>query len=371
MESPELLLAFREVGVRFFCGVPDSLLADFCACVDDQLSPEQHVIAANEGNAVALAAGHYLATDAVPVVYLQNSGLGNCVNPLISMADPGVYAVPLVLLIGWRGEPEVADEPQHVKQGEVTRAQLDVLGIPYRVVDAASDPKALAAWAKTSATERSGPVALLVRKGSFEKYARGAARPAPGTLRRETAIGQLLELAGDALVVATTGKTAREVFELRVAAGEPCRDFLTVGSMGHASSIAAGVAIGAEGRRVVCLDGDGAALMHLGAMPVMAGSAPPDVLHVLLNNAAHESVGGQPTVADRVDWRAVALGFGYAAYEKASTTSEIAQGWATLSAVPGLRMLEVSIDVGSRADLGRPTSSPLENRQAFVEKARS
>ena len=274
MRPEDLLASLQAKGVRFFTGVPDSLLAEFCACVDAQLPAEQHLITANEGNAIAVASGYHLATGEVPVAYLQNSGLGNCINPLVSLADPEVYGLPMIVVIGWRGEPGVRDEPQHVKQGSLTPAQLDVMGVPYAVLNAGSEPEAIARWAVATAREHERPVAILVRKGSFDRFVDKVSRNAPGTMSRETALAQLLELAGDAAIVATTGKTAREVYELRQASGTPCSDFLTVGSMGHASSIALGVAIGAPQRHVVCLDGDGAALMHLGAMPVLADVGP-------------------------------------------------------------------------------------------------
>lgn len=355
------------VGVDFYAGVPDSLLKDFCAYVDDHGAPGNHVIAANEGNAVAMASGYYLATGKSAVVYLQNSGLGNAVNPLTSIADEEVYQTPMLLVVGWRGEPGIKDEPQHVKQGRITPAQLELLEIPYQIVDAGTDLDALIAWCRELLDETEAPVALLVRKGAFASYESRRKASTGFKMKREAALAAVLDLAGEASIVSTTGKTSRELFELRVVRGEQQRDFLTVGGMGHTASIALGVAIGRPETRVVCIDGDGSVLMHLGALPIIGSLQPANFIHVLLNNAAHESVGGQPTVGDRIDFRAIALASGYSTYRVASSPDELSVAWRELAEVSGPVMLEIRITTGSRHDLGRPTSRPRENKRAFMD----
>lgn len=368
MIAPALVYErLKARGAGLFTGVPDSLLQAFCAYVEGH---GEHLITANEGNAVAVAMGHHLATGRVPVVYMQNSGLGNAINPLASLADPEVYRVPMLLVVGWRGEPGVKDEPQHVKQGRITPGQLELLGIPCWILDAGADAAAVVDAAMDHIADSGAPAALLVRKDTFAPCSAPPRPPRTATLRREEALDVLLSLVGDALVVATTGKTSREVFELRARAGQPQRDFLTVGGMGHASSIALGVAMGAPGRRVVCLDGDGAALMHLGAMPIIGDVAPGNFVHVLLNNAAHESVGGQPTVADGVDFRAVALACGYRGYQRAGDAGALRRAWEAVAAGAGPQLLQVDVAVGSRGDLGRPTASAEENKLAFVRAIR-
>lgn len=359
--------ALAEQEIEFYAGVPDSLLKDFCAYVDDNGKPGQHVITANEGNAVAMASGYHMATGKSAVVYLQNSGLGNIINPLTSIADKEVYQTPMLLVVGWRGEPGVKDEPQHVKQGRITPEQLDLLEVPYRVVSADSNPQELATWSREQLDETGAPVAILVKKGAFASYKSQRKPSVEATMRREDALDVLLGLAGDAAIVSTTGKTSREVFELRVNREEKQRDFLTVGGMGHTASIALGAALGQPDKQVVCIDGDGSVLMHMGALPIIGSLRLANFTHVLLNNAAHESVGGQPTVADQVDFRAVSKACGYNAYAVASTPEEIQDAWAQLAGVPGPVMLEVRITTGSRSDLGRPTSSPRENKQSFME----
>ncbi len=357
-------------GVDFYAGVPDSLLANFCAYVDDHGGRDQHLITANEGNAVALAMGYHMATGKVAMVYMQNSGLGNAVNPLTSLADPEVYKVPMLLVIGWRGEPGVIDEPQHVKQGRVTLGQLDVLEIPHWILDPNSDVEATLDAVFTSMKERNAPVALVVRKETFAKYKLQYANVETSTLAREAALEQLLQLcADDDLIVSTTGKTSREVFELRVKHGQRQRDFLTVGGMGHTASIALGVAIGQAQRRVVCLDGDGSLLMHMGSMPVIAGYKPQRFVHVLLNNGSHESVGGQSTAAGQVNFAKLAEAVGYASYAVANDVSSLKQAWISLIDKTGPVLLEVKIRNGSRDDLGRPTTTAEQNKLAFMEAA--
>lgn len=366
IEPKTFIESLAAQALDFYTGVPDSLLKEFCAYVDDHGGAGKHIIAANEGNAVAMAAGYHMATGRHAVVYLQNSGLGNTINPLTSIADKEVYATPMLLVVGWRGEPGVKDEPQHIKQGRITPGQLELLEIPYRVVEADSDAHELAAWASQQLASTGAPVALLVRKDAFASYKSKRKAALNTSLKREAALAELLALAGDAAIVSTTGKTSREVFELRVQRGEPQRDFLTVGGMGHTASIALGVALGQPSKRVICLDGDGSMLMHMGALPIIGSMKPDNLIHVLLNNAAHESVGGQPTVADRIDFRSIALACGYNAYAQATSATEIHSAWQDLSAQPGPVLLEVRITTGSRDDLGRPTSTPCENKQAFM-----
>jgi phosphonopyruvate decarboxylase len=370
VEPKALFDALEARGVGMYVGVPDSLLASFCAYVDDAAPAQRHIIAANEGNAVAIAMGHHLSTGQASVVYMQNSGLGNAVNPLASLADPEVYSVPMLLVIGWRGEPGVHDEPQHVKQGRITPGQLDLLEIPYFEVTADTDPADVVGKAFARMGETDAPVALLVRKDAFAKYKSNRVREPFSRMGREEAMGHLLDLSGpDDLVVSTTGKASRELFELRGRRGQAQRDFLTVGGMGHTASIALGVALGNPARRVLCLDGDGSLLMHMGSTAIIGSVKPANLLHVVLNNAAHESVGGQPTVADRIDIGAIARGCGYAGFETCDSPETLHAAWGRATAQRGPVLMEVRVGTGSRADLGRPTSTPVQNKQAFMRHA--
>lgn len=367
--------ALHEGGVRFYTGVPDSLLKDFCACVSERVPAEAHVIAANEGAAVALATGHHLATGKIGLVYMQNSGLGNAVNPLLSLADPGVYAIPMLLLIGWRGEPGRADEPQHLTQGRVTRPMLDAIGVEAMVLPGAeSEALPLLRDALALAAERSAPVALVAGAGTFGPYVRAVeSGPAPpmGTpaLRREEAVQIVAEELDDAVVVSTTGMASRELFEFRRARGEdPGRDFLTVGSMGHASQIALGIALARPDRHVCCLDGDGALIMHMGALALIGSRRPRHFTHVVLNNGTHDSVGGQPTAGQAVDFPAMARACGYERGERVESAAALRA--ALRQTIPGARLIEVRVRAGARADLGRPTRGPVENKVAFAARLR-
>lgn len=378
MISPK---AFHEAlaaeGVSFLAGVPDSLLKEFCAYVDAVLPPAQHVIAANEGSAIGLAAGVHLATGGVPLVYMQNSGLGNAVNPLLSLADPEVYGLPMVVMIGWRGTPGEKDEPQHIKQGRVTPALLEAMELPYKVLD--GDPEAavdIAVWAAETARRTSGPAVILVRKGAFGKAEqKRPARPVSDEMMsREAAISLITEsIRSDSTVVATTGMISRELYEQRcLKQQDRSSDFLTVGSMGHASQIGFGIALAAPQKDVTCIDGDGAALMHLGGMATIGTARTGNLLHIVLNNGAHDSVGGQPTVAFDITLTDVARACGYQQVEgPLQGEDEIREAVARLTQLPGRRFLEVRVRPGSRADLGRPKETPGENKAIFTTRLRA
>jgi len=361
----------RDQGVQMFTGVPDSLLADFCAYVTDHAPEQDHVITANEGNAIALAAGHYLGTGTPALVYMQNSGLGNAVNPLLSLADEEVYSLPMLLLIGWRGEPGVKDEPQHVKQGRVMTAMLDAMEVPWFELDASMDDAGdVIAKACALMRERKVPVALLVRKGAFAKYKLKKDRVTDFPMNREGAVKCIVDLLGkDDVVISTTGKTSRELYEYRAARGDGHgNDFLTVGAMGHTGSIAMGVARAQPGRRVVCMDGDGSVLMHMGALAIVGQSGLPNFVHIVINNGAHDSVGGQPTAGFEVDLVKVAMACGYKQARSVSTADEVKDALGQLRGGNGPVLLEIRVNKGARDDLGRPKSRPVENRDALMQR---
>ena len=370
MNVSELISA---LGAEFFAGVPDSKLRPLVDYLMDTYGANgpAHMIAANEGNAAALAAGYHLATGKTPLVYLQNSGLGNIVNPLLSLLHEEVYAIPCIFVIGWRGEPDLHDEPQHLVQGRLSLPLLETMGVHTMVLTRDTTPAEIAAWMEQQAShrERGGQCALLVRDGALSYPKRTYANNY--ALRREEAIARILDTAGDAVIVATTGKTGRELFELRATRGEDhAHDFLTVGSMGHASALALGIAIHRPNRRVIALDGDGAALMHMGAMATIGAAAPPNLMHILLNNEAHESVGGAPTAAGSISFPAIAENLGYHVLPTAQTADELTHTLAQLHDTHALAFLEVRTAIGSRADLGRPTTTPHENKEALMETLR-
>jgi len=357
-------------GVEFYSGVPDSLLKDICAYITDNTPKDNHIIAANEGNAVALSAGYHLATGKLPMVYMQNSGMGNSVNPLLSLMDEKVYSIPVLLMIGWRGEPGIKDEPQHIKQGEVTVKLLEAMDVPYIVL---SDDEAVAERQVKEATDtakkNSIPFALVIKKGTFEKYSIKEKIKTDYPLSREDAIKQIVSLIDDKdVIVSTTGKTSRELFECREENKQPhYSDFLTVGSMGHTSQIALGIALQKPERKVICIDGDGAVLMHMGGMAIIGSKQPDNFVHIVINNGAHESVGGQPTVGLSVDMPAIALANNYKSAVKVSTADELDKALKNISKDSCPCLIEVLVKVGARADLGRPTIKPVDNKKDFMD----
>ena len=356
-------------GVDFFTGVPDSLLKEFCLCIDDRIPRDKHIITANEGNAVALATGYYLAQKSLPLVYMQNSGLGNAVNPLLSLCDPDVYSIPMLVMIGWRGEPGVKDEPQHAKQGKVQLKLLESMDIPYEIISKDDDQfemKILSAV--ETAKNENRPAVLLIKKGTFEKYSKEIQKFDDQRMKREEALEIILKnLDDNAIVVSTTGKTSREIFEIREKRGQSHeQDFLTVGSMGHCSSIALGIALAKPHRQVVCIDGDGAMLMHLGSLTSIASLKPKNFRHILVNNEVHESVGGQETAAKNLDLSAIVEAMGSSKTFKAKTPTELKANITDFMECVGPSFLEVKIRPGSREDLGRPTIKPVYNKENFM-----
>jgi phosphonopyruvate decarboxylase len=359
----------QQNDVRFFTGVPDSLLKDICAYVTDHAAKENNIIAANEGNAVGIAAGRYLATEEISMVYMQNSGLGNIVNPLTSLVDPLVYSIPMLLLVGWRGEPGVKDEPQHVKQGLITLELLDVLGVKYSILPKSlSETEQIIKEAMQYMLDNQAPYALVVPANTFEPYTLQTKIKTSYPFNREEAI-KLITARTDKndIMVSTTGKTSRELYEYRIEMGDTHeRDFLTVGSMGHSSQIALGIALAKPQKKVWCLDGDGAFIMHMGGLAIIGEHAPANLKHIILNNGAHDSVGGQPTVCHNINVPAIAKACGYQTVLQATTEEEIIAATEAIKQARGPALLEIKINKGARKDLGRPKTTPQQNKATFM-----
>lgn len=359
------------IGADFYTGVPDSQLKALCNYLMNKygIDPKHHVIAANEGNCAALAAGYHLATGKVPVVYMQNSGEGNIINPAASLLNEKVYAIPVIFIIGWRGEPGVHDEPQHIYQGEVTVKLLDDMNIKSFVVEKNTTEDELRQCMDDfrKALEQGLDVAFIIKKGALS-YDGKVEYKNDNTMVREEIIRHIVQISGEDPVISTTGKASRELFEIREANGQSHKyDFLTVGSMGHSSSIALGIAINKPDKTIWCIDGDGAVLMHMGSMAVLGANAPHNFIHIVVNNSAHETVGGMPTVAGEIDLTAIAKACGYPNavsvdnYEQLDSELKVAKQRKELS------FIEVKCGIGSRDDLGRPTTTALENKINFME----
>ncbi len=369
MKAQTFVQLLEKQGIDSFYGVPDSLLKSICAYITDTLDSAHNIITANEGNAIGMACGHYLATGRPALVYMQNSGQGNVINPLLSLMDEEVYSIPVLLLIGWRGEPGIHDEPQHIKQGKVTLSLLETMGISYCVL---SEDEEIAARQITDACSsmklHKRPYALIARKNTFESYKLLNARQNHSALSREEAICSVAAALepGD-IVVSTTGMISRELYEYRTRSSSSHQsDFLTVGAMGHSSSIAMGIALNKPERRVICMDGDGAFLMHMGAAAVVGNAGLKNLRHIVINNAAHDSVGGQPTVADKLNIGQIAQACGYSHCYQAATAEDLSAILPDFLTTPGSNLLEINVKCGARPDLGRPKEKPTENKATFM-----
>lgn len=360
----------KDNGIIFFTGVPDSLLKDFCAYVTDNAEKENHIINSNEGAAIALATGYYLATGQPGLVYMQNSGLGNSVNPLLSLADTEVYSIPILLMIGWRGEPGKKDEPQHIKQGRVMLKMLEAMEIPFEVIDSSvKNIKEIIDKACSTIKEKNCPFALVISEGTFDEYSLKGDVSQNYPLKREDAIKIILDnLTGNDVIISTTGKASREVFEYRENKSQSHQnDFLTVGSMGHCSQIAMGISLKHPDKQVYVLDGDGAVIMQMGSLAITGTESPENFKHIIINNGAHDSVGGQPTAGFQVDLTAVAKACGYKITLSAETSEQIKDEILKLKQSKGPALLEVKVNKGARKDLGRPTTTPKQNKKSLME----
>ena len=361
----------RIIGSDFYTGVPDSQLKALCNYLMDTygIDPKHHIIAANEGNCTALAAGYHLATGKIPVVYMQNSGEGNIINPVASLLNDKVYAIPVIFIIGWRGEPGVHDEPQHIYQGEVTVKLLEDMDIAAFVIGKdTSEEEVEKAMVKFRAVLAAGKdVAFVIRKGALTnapkvEYKNGNA------MVREEIIRHIAKVSGEDPIVSTTGKASRELFEIREANRQDHKyDFLTVGSMGHSSSIALGIAVNKPEQRIWCIDGDGAVLMHMGAMAVIGANRPKNLIHVVINNAAHETVGGMPNVAGQIDMVNIAKACGYPHAVSVDCYEALDRALKAAKERKELSLIEVKCSIGAREDLGRPTTTAIENKKNFMD----
>ncbi len=354
--------------IDFFTGVPDSKIKPFCNyLVNKYYNTNKLTIAVNEGNAVSLAAGFYLATNKYPCVFMQNSGIGNIVNPVTSLTDQSMFGIPIIYVIGWRGEPNKIDAPQHIKQGSITKDLLNLLGIYSIEVDKDTTSFELKenidVFNDKLAQNKS--VAILV-KDKFFDHIDNPLIGSNSSLTREQVISKVLGISGDDIIVSTTGKTSRELFELRKQREEGhFRDFLIVGSMGHASAVSLGVAINTK-KRVWMIDGDGSLLMHMGAMALIGTKDESNIIHIVINNGSHESVGNYPTIANKLDLCQIAKGFGYQKCIRITKLENLDNALAEIKNSTRSVFLEIRVRPGSRSNLGRPSFSPKDNKVMFM-----
>ena len=370
IEVNNLISLIEKKGTDFYAGVPDSLLKEFCIYLSTNKDSQHHIVTANEGNAIGLAIGYYLSTGKIPLVYMQNSGLGNVVNPLVSLADSQIYSIPILLFIGFRGEPGLKDEPQHIKQGQITEELLDVLGIHYEIMS--DNPEDYGkqisdAYSYMNKTKRS--FAFIIRKNTFAKAHEQLKENWCSNITREEAIDSVItSLDKDSFIVSTTGMASRELYELRNKyKQEHSHDFLTVGGMGHANQIALGIALNKPEKSIICIDGDGAFLMHMGSGGIIGSQKPQNLLHILINNSAHDSVGGIPTISSEIDLCKIAKSFGYKKIFKIHDKKKIRKAINSFYKNHELTFIEIDVRCGHRKDLGRPIEKPIDNKQEFMK----
>ncbi len=370
MIEPEIFInELNKNNINFFTGIPDSLLKNLLFYIEKNIDKKNHIIAANEGNAIALGVGYHLATNKIPMIYMQNSGIGNAINPLLSIVDEYSHAIPMLLMIGWRGEPNTKDEEQHKKQGEVTLKLLETIDVKYEILDISKiEVQIKKAYDYMKLNNK--PYALVVKKNSFKDYKKENIKENKNLLKREKVL-QIISKNIDcnSKIFSTTGKTSRELFELRTTQQQGNEnDFLNTGGMGHTSSIALAYALRTPQKNVYCIDGDAAVLMHLGSLAINASLNIHNFNHILINNGAHESVGGQKSVGFDIDFLNIAKGAGYKNVFYAEKEAEIKDALKYLKNNDGPNFLEIKVNCGSRNDLGRPNINAIERKKLFMLK---
>lgn len=367
LSCKSLFEALANNQIDYFCGVPDSTLTPLSSYLEEHPKLE-HIVAANEGNAIGLATGYYLATSKLPLVYMQNSGLGNALDPLVSLADASVMGIPIILVIGWRGEPGKKDEPQHFKQGAITIELLSLLGIPFVILsDNPIEAQRQIGGAVKQAKESCMPFALVVQDDTLEPYSTTEIMPKYQLSREEALEIIVKKMDKTDVIVATNGKVSRELFEYRENHEQSHeKDLLIVGAMGHASSIALGIAKNKPARRIYCIDGDGSTLMHMGALAINGTKGSKNFYHIVINNGSHDSTGGQPTAGFDLDLTSIAKATGYMKTYLIEGASELENTLDVIKTVTGPIFIEIRVKPGARKGLARPTISPQQNKTAFM-----
>ena len=369
VDQKQLFDSLQGLGVDFFTGVPDSLLNNFCLYMTKNIPDGQHVMAANEGNAVAIAAGHYLATGNIPLVYMQNSGIGNATNPLLSLTHDCVYGIPMILVIGWRGDPSISDHAQHRKQGELTPVLMKDMDIPYDILDSDDTVIDKFAWAVSKAREISSPVALIAKKAILTEKVKKQEYPSSKLMNREEAVAAVVDVLGsDAIYLGTTGRATREVHEqLKEHGVGEGHEFQNVGSMGHVSSVGLGLALAKPEKRIVVFDGDAAAVMHMGALATNCRYHAGNMIHIVLNNGVNESVGGQPSAGYVVNLTEIAAACGYRTPGHAVETKEELQA-IIRNFVQGNMPLFIDVHVrqGIRSDMPKLNIDHKAQKEALM-----
>lgn len=348
--SKKFLKFLKKKNINFFTGVPDSVLKDFT----ENLPKKRNYIMANEGLSVSLGIGYYLKTKKVPLIYFQNSGLGNAINPLVSVAHKNVYSIPMVLLIGWRGAPDIKDEPQHIQQGKSTISILKNIGIKSVILKKDLNLSKLGT-AIDLAKRRLEPIAILVKKNLFSKSSKKIFVKNSYSLQRSEVIKFILnQISYKNIIFSSTGYISRELnHHIKIKKDKKIRAFFNVGGMGHTSSLALGYSINSRDK-IICLDGDGALMMHMGCMANIGTFSKKNFLHILFNNGTHESVGGQTTNSFNINFKKFSQSVNYKSYYSIKNKKDLKKKLPKLFKKDGPSLCEIFIQNKSIKNLGRP-----------------
>lgn len=355
IETKKIFSYLKKKDIKFFTGVPDSILKDTSIYLE-KLNKEKHVVTHNEGGAIALGAGYFLKNKKIPCIYLQNSGLGNTINPLISMAHKNVYSIPMLLIIGWRGAPNQDDEPQHILQGKITKKMLNLMNVDYCILDKNKDLSKLGKLIDI-AKKKQKIVACLIKKNVIKKKVNTFLKNTTSIskLKRYQVLDYIISKNTKNLkIFSTTGYTSRELFQLRKEKKSKAKDFYNVGAMGHTSMIALGYSINNKKNKILCLDGDGSLLMHMGSLSVIGENSAKNFKHIVFNNQQHESVGGQRTPLKKSNLKTLCLSCGYKRYFFAKTFKDFKKNYKLFLSSKGPTFFELLISPGSVNNLGRP-----------------
>ena len=373
IKASQLINLLTKEELNFITGIPCSILKDFLSGLSEKKGQIEHIIATSEEEAMSIGVGYYLATAKIPIVYMQNSGLARSVDVLTSLANKEVYNVPILLLISWRGDPSKKDEPQHLKMGKITPKILKTLNIPYTVLSD-SKPKIVKEIkvAKKYLENNSLPYAIIIKKGLIKPDQTKKQKDVYLLSREETIKIIINNLKNDEVIISTTGKTSRELFEYRETKKQSHKtDFYTVGSMGCSAAIALGIALGKPKKKIFVFDGDGSVLMQMGSLATIGHYLPKNFYHIIFDNNTYDSTGGQKTVSDTVNFNKIAFACGYKNVKTVFTQKKLVNIIQNLKMSSGPKMLVIKIKNGSRKDLGRPTITPSENKKLLMNFLKS
>lgn len=361
----------KENGFTFFTGIPDSTFKNFMKfIVDNDGKCLQNLVACNECESIALSAGYYLATNKIGIAYMQNSGLGKAINPLTSLCDQDTYSIPVLLLIGWRGEPGKNDAPQHKKMGRIMLSLLETLEIPYSILEPDLDYiKNEMKKAKKYFNNRKEPYAFIIRRNFFEDYDIKTLQKNNYELNREEAIELIMDnLDENDIVISTTGLISREVYEYREnREKDHFKSFYNIGSMGCASSIGLSIALQRPNKRILIFDGDGAAIMQMGVFTTIGKNFPDNLVHIIFDNHAHETTGNQPSNSTAVNFHQVALASNYNYGTIVTTKSQLLDVINEIKHKKGPQMIVVRVKMGFRLDLKRPEKEPTNYKEYLMK----